>query len=470
MTVVHPIIQGLNVLRIQSPPQHLDKDDSQGDAFMSIQSVYAFPASLDNAGKLDPTFASHGKTQVYFAGSISSMANGIALDSQGRLLVAAKVGVPAGSRFGLARLLEDGSADLQFGNQGSVIGQFEQGFEAMAGKVHVLPDGNILLAGLHYENAHRTLPALALFDHQGRPVQRFGDNGRCVVRLPGNLSHGVRDAWLPPGVPGAEACDVAVQEDGRILLVSNHHFELADHAGMLIRLEPDGALDCSFNGRGFVMVRHLLMNTWLSSVQLQRDGRILVGGSINLPEEGLLARYHADGRLDVSFAVDGFMSFKAQGQSAQVSRIIQQDNGDVLCFGSSRAPMHCMALKVHSNGRPDAHCNGGQPQLLEIGHSGCQWTAAQAQPDGTILAVGATIGGIEADFILGRYRPDGQLDRDFGEGSGWVRTRLGRSLDTATSVALQADGNIVVGGYSLDGNYKAVVARYLDCPKYSSYT
>ncbi|MFL1527725.1 hypothetical protein [Pseudomonas sp. O230] len=428
---------------------------------MSTQTAPALPATLSGAGELDKTFASAGKTQVYFAGSMSSMATGVAIDSQGRLLVAAKVGTPGGNRFGLARLLEDGSADLAFGNQGSVISQFEPGFEAMGGKVLILPDECILLAALQYENAHQTLPALALFDEQGKPVQRFGDNGRRVVRLPGNLSRGVRDAWLPPGVPGAEACDVCVQADGRLLLLANHQFELADHVGLLVRLNPDGALDATFNGRGFVLVRHLLMNTWLSSLLVQRDGRILVGGSINFPEEGLLARYHSDGSLDDSFAVDGFMSFMAQGRHAQVSQMAQQVNGDLHCFGSSRDPMHCMALKVHSNGRPDIHCNGGQPHLLGIGHNGCQWTAAQALADGRVLTVGATIGGVEADFILARHRPDGQLDEQFGNGIGWVRTRLSRSLDTATSLAVQDDGNIVVGGYSLDGNYRAIVARYV---------
>jgi uncharacterized delta-60 repeat protein len=428
---------------------------------MSIQSVLAFPATVQPAGKLDPTFAAKGTTQVYFFGSTSSLANDIAIDSQGRLLVAAKVTMPGGSRVGLARLLKDGSADLAFGRQGSVIGQFEPGFEAMAGKVQVLPDGNILIAGLQYESEHRTLPALALFDPQGQPVQRFGDNGRCVVRLPGHLSRGMRDVWLPPGVPGAEACSVDVQEDGRILLVANHHFELADHAAMLIRLDANGSLDSSFNGRGFVMVRHLLMNTWLSNVTVQRDGRILVAGSINFPQEGLVARYNPDGSLDSSFALDGYMSFTANGQGAQVSQIVQQDNGDIQCFGSSRDPMRCLALKLHLNGRPDHHCNGGQAHLLEIGHNGCQWTAAQMQPDGSVVTAGATIGGVEADFVLGRYLPGGQLDSEFGNGSGWLRTRLGRSLDTATSVAVQDDGNVLVGGYSLDGNYRAIVARYL---------
>ncbi|WLG87481.1 hypothetical protein PSH97_13525 [Pseudomonas cucumis] len=427
---------------------------------MSPQTAFALPATVNGAERLDTSFAGTGKTQVYFSGSLSSMANDVAIDPLGRLLVAAKVGTPGGHRFGLARLLTDGSADLAFGIQGSISGQFALGFEAMAGKVRVLADGNILVAGLHYENAHRTLPALAMFDQQGCPVQGFGDNGRCVVRLPGNLSRGARDAWLPPGVPGAEACDVCVQDDGRILLLANHHFELADHVGMLIRLNADGSLDSSFNGRGFVMVRHLLMNTCLSSLMVQRDGRILVSGSINVPEEGLLARYHPDGQLDDSFAVDGFMTFKAREHSAQVCKIVQHKNGDLHCFGSSRDPMHCLSLKLHSNGRPDIHCNGGQPKLLGVGRSNCYWTAAETQPDGRVLTVGATVGGVEADLIFARYLPSGQPDRSFAKGIGWFRTRLSHGPHTATSLAIQADGCIVIGGYSLDGNCRAVVARY----------
>ena len=428
---------------------------------MSPENAFARPALLNSSGQLDKQFASTGVAQVYFAGSVSSMTQGIALDRQGRVLVAAKVGTAQGSRFGLARLFADGSADLAFGQQGSVIGEFECGFEATGGKVQVLPDGRILLAGLHYQNTHRTLPALALFSADGIPDPDFGKNGCKVVRLPGDLSVGSRDCWLPPGVPGAEACDIAVQDDGHILLIANHHFELADHAGMLIRLSPDGTLDESFNGRGFVMIRHLLLNTWLSSLVLQEDGRILVAGSIDFPQEGLVARYLPDGRLDERFAVDGFLAFKANGKSAMVSQVIESKE-HLHCFGSSRDPIRCLALSLHPNGRPDWRNDTGQPHLLEIGPSGCQWSAAQRMADGRIMAVGATIGGVEADFIVARYKADGHLDRSFGNGHGWLRTRLGRSLDTANSLAIQADRKILVGGYSLDGNYRAMVARYLN--------
>ena len=74
---------------------------------MSRQSAFAFSAARNPPGTLDTTFAANGKTQVYFADSLSSLANDIAIDAQGRLLVAAKVAMADGSRFGLARLLED---------------------------------------------------------------------------------------------------------------------------------------------------------------------------------------------------------------------------------------------------------------------------------------------------------------------------------------------------------------------------
>lgn len=194
---------------------------------------------------------------------------------------------------------------------------------------------------------------------------------------------------------------------------------------------------------------------------LQADGRILVGGSIDFPQQGLLARYLPEGCLDESFAVDGFMAFTAQGKSALVSQILESTES-LHCFGSSRDPIRCLALTVHPNGRPDSHINNGQPQLLEIGPSGCQWSAAQRMADGRMIAVGATLGGVEADFIVARYRADGSLDPSFGHGHGWLRTRLGRSLDTANSLAVQPDGAILAGGYSLDGNYRAMVARYLN--------
>lgn len=427
---------------------------------MHDRSALALPALSPLAGHLDPSFAVNGKASVHFADHLSCMTTGLSLDHADRILVAARINTAQGCRFGLTRLDQNGAIDASFGRQGCVIDAFERGFEATAGKVFELPNGHILLAGLHYEDADHTLPALALFDQQGRPVPGFGDAGRQVIRLCGNLSRGVRDPWLPPGVPGLEACDVSVQADGRILLLANHHYQPSDHVGVLIRLLPDGALDCSFNGRGFVIVRRSLKNTWLGCLVLQADGNILVGGAIDLPQRGLMARYDPSGKLDDSFGEDGFVAIAAGERSALVSQIVERANGDLIALGSSRDPMQCLSLNVRKNGQPDPDWNLGQCQLLETGRHPSYWTAARLQPDGKLLTVGATLGGIEADFLVARHLPDARLDPMFGDGSGQVRTRLGHSLDTANAVAVQADGKILVGGYSLFGAYRAVVARY----------
>lgn len=61
---------------------------------MSTLNTYALPTVWKNPGSLDSTFAIGGVAQVYFAGSLSSQTQHVALDAQGRILVSAKVGTP----------------------------------------------------------------------------------------------------------------------------------------------------------------------------------------------------------------------------------------------------------------------------------------------------------------------------------------------------------------------------------------
>jgi uncharacterized delta-60 repeat protein len=84
--------------------------------------------------------------------------------------------------------------------------------------------------------------------------------------------------------------------------------------------------------------------------------------------------------------------------------------------------------------------------------------AVAVQPDGKIVAVGSWDGG-RADFAIARFNPDGTPDTTFGgagggfaAGSGKANVFFGASIgsgqETATSVAIQPDGKIVVAGYS----------------------
>jgi len=82
------------------------------------------------------------------------------------------------------------------------------------------------------------------------------------------------------------------------------------------------------------------------------------------------------------------------------------------------------------------------------------------QRDGKIVTAGdAVVRGV-VRFALARYRTDGTLDPSFG-GNGKVTTRIGPSVDVATSVAIQRDGRIVAAGASSTGTgYDFALARY----------
>jgi len=74
------------------------------------------------------------------------------------------------------------------------------------------------------------------------------------------------------------------------------------------------------------------------------------------------------------------------------------------------------------------------------------------QRDGKIVAAGSSgqADDWSSDFALARYLRNGRLDRTFGAG-GKLLTNLGSAnYAKATSVAMQADGKIVVAGWSRD--------------------
>jgi uncharacterized delta-60 repeat protein len=82
-------------------------------------------------------------------------------------------------------------------------------------------------------------------------------------------------------------------------------------------------------------------------------------------------------------------------------------------------------------------------------------------PDGGFLAVGSSFNGMENDFALVRFGPDGWPDVDFGM-NGVVTTDFGGSTDNAVSMVVQPDDRIIVIGVSIgpDWSRDIALARY----------
>jgi uncharacterized delta-60 repeat protein len=108
-----------------------------------------------------------------------------------------------------------------------------------------------------------------------------------------------------------------------------------------------------------------------------------------------------------------------------------------------------------------AHPRAEPSVLTDFAPSNDRALGITVQPDGKILVAGySELRGFR-DFAMARYHADGALDASFGVG-GKVTTDIA-AIDEGKSIALQADGKILVAGSSTSSNNVAsafVVARY----------
>jgi uncharacterized delta-60 repeat protein len=77
--------------------------------------------------------------------------------------------------------------------------------------------------------------------------------------------------------------------------------------------------------------------------------------------------------------------------------------------------------------------------------AGTTFGAVALQPDGKIVAVGGQAVGVDLDFLVARFNPDGTPDTTFNT-TGTKTIDFNGANDNANAVAIQSDGKIVVAG------------------------
>jgi uncharacterized delta-60 repeat protein len=130
-----------------------------------------------------------------------------------------------------------------------------------------------------------------------------------------------------------------------------------------------------------------------------------------------------------------------------------QPDGKIVAAGSaiqSSGGVNFALARYDSGGNLDPAFGAGGKVTTDFAGSNDRAFAVALQPDGKIVAAGATIqnnSGI-SDFGLARYDAGGNLDPAFGTG-GKVVTDFFRSFDEAYAVALQPDGKIIAAGVTV---------------------
>ena len=425
-------------------------------------------------GSQDQSFGSSGIviTDFDMKQRFASMIEDIVLKPDGKLIAAGCLVDTFCANFALAGYNPDGSLDTSFGTGGQLvvdIGQHWQKFDDYLDGINALalqPNGKIAAAGEIMGNF-----GVARFNPDGSPDNDFLKNTRT----------------MPLGT--GRANDLALQEDGKILVVGESSGYEPDHNEFsLARFNPDGSLDTSFGISGtqntdfFGNYRNDIQHP--EALILQDDGKIILTGYTEITRTSetrtyysmhfALARFNPDGGPDTSFGADGIQIMEIHGASdyGYPLALALQDDGKIIAAGTTYIPKrrsHFALARCHPDGNLDQSFGVGGWVTTTLGVES-EATDIVVQPDGKILVAGSmlSIYGRDYEFTLVRYNPDGSLDNSFGIG-GVVTTDFYGKSDSGKALVLQEDGKIILAGNTqpVDPPYGILLTSHFAVARYN---
>ncbi|MBS1794329.1 MAG: VCBS repeat-containing protein [Acidobacteria bacterium] len=296
----------------------------------------------------------------------------------------------------------------------------------------------------------------------------FGQNQFFSPQAPGDFDttfNGTGWAQQSPFLV-SNTKSVAIQPDGKILIGgSSRASGGVTDISTLVRYNSNGSLDTTFGINGTVSTSFENANGEINKIVVQPDGKIVAVGSLNFAGPFIIFRYNSDGSLDTGFDTDGIVSSTLCGGGTDLA--IQTDGKIVItCLDQTTIGLSKFnLLRFNSSGTIDSTFGTNGKVSSDLTSNDDVASSLAIQPDGKIVAVGASR--FQYDFSIVRYNSDGSLDPTFGS-AGVVLTRISTGTagyGGASSVAVQDDGKIVVGGYSIRNNVgfsggEFAVARY----------
>jgi len=311
------------------------------------------------------------------------------------------------TRNHIARLNPDGTLDAAFNP--NATGAF-----STVSSIALEPDGKILVGGD--------------FDNIG------GQPRNNIARL--DATTGLADSFNPNA--NSSVYSIALQADGKILAGGDFTSIGGQTRNYIARLETDGRLDQTLNLSTVGIIVH--------ANAVQPDGKILIGGSFTTVlgvARNNIARLNTDGTLDTAFNPNA---------NAEVKNVAVQADGKILVVGSFSGANSIGGQTRNYIARLDATtglADSFNPNANDI------VLPLAVQTDGKILAGGffTSIGGQMRNHIA-------RLDATTGLADSFDPNATGNT-GHVLSMAVQADGKILVGGFyqSIGGQPRNSIAR-----------
>jgi len=270
-------------------------------------------------GSLDTTFGTGGIVTNTIVSGYSN-ASGIAVQADGKIVLAGSCNDGSKLDFAVARYTANGSLDTTFGTNG-VVATSVGSTSDIANSVAIQPDGKIILAGASSNSSYNSDFALVRYTADGLLDTTFGTGGVVVTAI----------------VSGNDTpYTVAVLTDGKII-AAGYSYNGSNEDFALVRYIAGGSLDTTFGTGGIVTTAIGTGNDTVSGLAIQADGKIVTAGtSYNGTKSYFaLARYNTGGTLDSTFGTGGIVTTAIGTKVDSVHSVAIQADGRIVAAGVS---------------------------------------------------------------------------------------------------------------------------------------
>lgn len=377
------------VLRLKNPKPRIDLQRRALLGTPNVAVVNIIDDELNNvpSGTIDTAF--------YQGASSDDFIDTIVQQEDGKIIIGGEFNNVNGlTRSRIARLNSDGQIDGSY-NLG-------QGFDGPVRAIQIDAEGKAVVAG---------------YFKSFNGVSRNG-----IARL--NPNGALDETFNPGGGADNPVTDLAIQEDGCIVIVGDFTTFNGYNRVRVARLMPNGDVDVSFDPE-------IGPDLGVNSVDIMSNGDIIIGGdfkTFNLQPCVGVAQLDAWGQLVKSFSADG-------GVNGSVKKVIAQSDFKILAAGLFTKFGETVAnriLRLNQDGTLDDEFQtgaGANAAIYEL----------RLQPDGKIIVGGDfnRFDGLNKNAVV-RLNRDGSVDPTINFGTG--------ANGSVLAVEVRNDYKLILGG------------------------
>jgi uncharacterized delta-60 repeat protein len=298
--------------------------------------------------------------------------------------------------FTVIRYNADGQLDSTFGTNGIVSTDF--GGTEHAAAIAIAPNGDIVVAGTTDATSGTVAQIdVARYHSNGSLDTTFGTGGKVVIAAQVGSGNRIND--------------LALQSDGKVVLVGEKNVTSGASAPLILRLNvngsPDGTLFANPPGLSF----YNPLNVSYQAITIDKGGKLLVtamDASTYDPGPAII-RFNTDGTLDLTFGTGGVVQDALP--VSNLADIYVQPDGKIVAAGyysdlngPSNNSVHFLTERFNTDGSRDTTFGTNGRVITVLAGNDLAAHRAAAEPDGSILEVGGIV-----ELAMVRYTGDGSV-------------------------------------------------------------